>query len=649
MIACKTRLWGRYGAGHAPVTSRTTTTRPSSFTTASHQTGLFGLQGLVRPDDFAALGARAIREIGRLKHRILSTPPGLSTIQDLDAISNEVCIVIDAAELCRNVHPDAQFRAAASNSFAQLSTLIQQLNTDTDMYQRLRDVTVDESLMATFTEEQRRVALLLRAEFERDGIHLDANGRANVISLQNDITRLSSEFQHNITTVREHIRVPQSALKDLPASYMRHCSVQGSSVLVPTDSHVMHAIMKWIPDPAVRKQMYLAGNTSPKQNLHVLDDLIQARHAVATTLGFPTYAHLATSDKMAESPDGVAAFLESIASNLMTKAKSERQLLAQAKRHHEPPNAGSIQQQLRTLFGQTTSSAHDDVESWDVPYYMGMLKARHHHLDSRVISAYFPVDRCIDGLRLICDQLFGVHLTDTAMAPHESWHPDVRKLVVTRHDRPVGVLFLDLYPRPNKYNHFAHFTIRCGKQLPTHYQTPVVALVCNFQQPTADTPPLLTHGEVETLFHEFGHALHSVLSQTEMQHVSGTRGQLDFVETPSHLFEYFAWDPRVVETFARHFDTNEPIPRSMVANLRASKHMFSAMDTQTQCLYSMLDLTLFGTQPLPFTPPTTTQALQTLQNQHTLVPFPTGTHWHTRFGHLVSRLKGEHTNKIILD
>ncbi|RHY89993.1 hypothetical protein DYB35_005369 [Aphanomyces astaci] len=501
---------------------------------------------------------------------------------------NELVLTPTTPSSCR------QFRAAASNSFTQLSTLIQQLNTDTDMYQRLRDVTVDESLMATFTEEQRRVALLLRAEFERDGIHLDANGRANVISLQNDITR----------------SVPQSALKDLPASYMRHCSVQGSSVLVPTDSHVMHAIMKWIPDPAVRKQMYLAGNTSPKQNLH------------------------------------------SIASNLMTKATSERQLLAQAKRHHEPPNAGSIQQQLRTLFGQTTSSAHDDVESWDVPYYMGMLKARHHHLDSRVISAYFPVDRCIDGLRLICDELFGVHLTDTAMAPHESWHPDVRKLVVTRHDRPVGVLFLDLYPRPNKYNHFAHFTIRCGKQLPTHYQTPVVALVCNFQQPTADTPPLLTHGEVETLFHEFGHALHSVLSQTEMQHVSGTRGQLDFVETPSHLFEYFAWDPRVVETFARHFDTNEPIPRSMVANLRASKHMFSAMDTQvgsyddmvvisldsklTQCLYSMLDLTLFGTQPLPFTPPTTTQALQTLQNQHTLVPFPTGTHWHTRFGHLVN-------------
>ncbi|RHY28871.1 hypothetical protein DYB32_005639 [Aphanomyces invadans] len=317
---------------------------------------------------------------------------------------------------------------------------------------------------------------------------------------------------------------------------------------------------------------------------------------------------------MAESPEKVAAFLQSIAANLMTKAQAERHLLATAKLHDEHGRRDAVLNQLRTLFGQTTprpAVATTVVESWDVPYYMGMLKARHHHLDSRVISSYFPVEKCVDGLRLLCNELFGIELKDTPMDEHESWHPDVRKLVVSKASRVLGVLYLDLYPRQSKYNHFAHFTVRCGKQLATHYQTPV------------------------TLFHEFGHALHSVLSQTEMQHVSGTRGQLDFVEMPSHLFEYFAWDPRVVETFAKHYDTNAPIPRTMLDNLRASKHMFSAMDTQTQCLYSMLDLTLFGTQPLPFSPPTTTQALQTLQNQHTLVPFPTGTHWHTRFGHLV--------------
>ncbi|KAF0689112.1 Aste57867_19384 [Aphanomyces stellatus] len=611
-------MWGR-GVRH--ISWMPTLTLPSTRRT---QKGLFGLDGLVQPEDFGRLSADAIAEIGRLKKQIVARPPGLSTIQDLDAISNAVCIVIDAAELCRNVHPDERFRKAATRSFAQLSTLIQELNTDTDMYLRLRDVTDNAVLMAGFTEEQRRVAVLLRNEFERDGIHLNSAGRDHVMELQNRITDLSTQFQHNITTIRDCIEVPRKSLRMFPANYLAHCASSSSSsdvVSVPTDTHVMSAVLKWIPDPTVRRQMYTAGNTCASANLHVLDELIHARHELATTLGFDTYAHLATSDKMVQTPDRVDAFLKSIADNLMTKATAERELLLAAKQQYE----GSF-------FGQTT------LESWDIPYYMGLLKARHHQLDSRVISAYFPVERCVEGLQLLCAELFGVTLTESAMVPHETWHPDVRKLDLTcPAGAHLGVLYLDLYPRAYKYNHFAHFTIRCGKRLEHGaYQTPVAALVCNFQQPTPSTPPLLTHGEVETLFHEFGHALHSVLSQTEFQHVSGTRGQLDFVETPSHLFEYFAWDPRVVETFARHYDTNAPIPRAMLDNLRQSKHMFSAMDAQTQCLYSLLDLTLFGTQPLPFAPPTTTQALATLQSQNTLVPYAAGTFWHTRFGHLVN-------------
>ncbi|CAK4508829.1 unnamed protein product [Aphanomyces euteiches] len=605
-----TKSWG-LAVRHASWLSKL-----SLSSAAEKQKGLFGLAGLIRPQDFGLLSANAKQEVQRLKQQILVSPPSLSTIQDLDAISNAVCVVIDAAELCRNVHPDEQFRSAASRSFSELSTLIQELNTDTAMYARLRDVTDNTALMASFTEEQLRVATLLRAEFERDGIHLNNEGRANIIQLQNRITRLSTDFQHNITTIREYIEVPRSALSMLPPNYLALCADKGASIAVPTDTHVMNAVLKWIQDPKVRQQMYIAGNTCAAANLKVLDDLIQARHELATSLGFPTYAHLATSDKMAQTPTQAHDFLRDIASKLMTKATSERELLINAKRQYE-------------LFSPR------QLESWDVSYYMGMLKARKFQIDSRVISTYFPLDRCLEGLRMICSELFGIEMTETPMEPHESWHSDVRKIVVSAEGQPIGVLYLDLYPRAYKYNHFAHFTIRCGKRLETHYQTPVVALVCNFQQPSASAPHLLTHGEVETLFHEFGHALHSVLSQTEFQHVSGTRGQLDFVETPSHLFEYFAWDPRIVETFARHYETNAPIPRTMLANLRESKHMFSAMDTQMQCLYSLLDLTLFGTQPLPFTPPTTTQALATLQNEHTLVPYPNDTFWHTRFGHLV--------------
>lgn len=234
---------------------------------------------------------------------------------------------------------------------------------------------------------------------------------------------------------------------------------------------------------------------------------------------------------------------------------------------------------------------------WDVPYYMGMLKAQTHEIDSREIAAYFPLERCLEGLHGLCAELFGLQLAPAPLLPGEAWHPDVRKLALTRQEGgdPLGTIYFDLYPRRDKYASAAHFTVRCGKQLArgAGYQTPVVALVCNFSKAAPASPSLLTHAEVETLFHEFGHALHSLLSRTEFQHLAGTRAQLDFVETPSHLFEYFAWDYRFVRTFAKHYATHEPIPREMMAALRRSKNMFAAMDTQVRisCVWMLYDAT----------------------------------------------------------
>ncbi|OQR95881.1 mitochondrial intermediate peptidase [Thraustotheca clavata] len=480
--------------------------------------------------------------------------------------------------------------------------------------------------MASFTEEQQRVGKLLRAEFERDGIHLDKDGRNRIIAYHNDITRLSTQFQRNIHSNNSYIEVPTKKLRMLPESLLSQCYKKwNGTTAIPTSVHMTNSVLKWIRDPEIRKAMYIAGNSSSSANLEVLDQLIATRHALACTLGFETYADFATSDKMIGSPDRVVDFLGNIASKLMKKATMERNLLVQAKTKLEGPSLLSFNNRQVTL------------ESWDVPYYMGMLKAQAFQLDSRVIASYFPLEQCLVGLGMIVSELFGVTFTPVStMEKNETWHPDVRKVLVSKDGVELGVLYLDLYPRAHKYHHAAHFTIRCGKQLENGvYQTPIVALVCNFNPPESNKPSLLTHGEVETLFHEFGHALHSILSRTEFQHLSGTRGQLDFVETPSHLFEYFCWDERVVQCFARHYETQAPIPLEMLSNLKRSKHMFSAMETQTQCLYSLLDLELFRHQPLRFSPPTTTQALKELQNHNTLVPYVEGTHWHARFGHLV--------------
>ncbi|CEG46451.1 mitochondrial intermediate [Plasmopara halstedii] len=580
--------------------------------------GLFQLPNLHAPSDFLTLTHDVKLQCHELRQKLVKSPPGLQTLRTLDDISNAICSVIDAAELCRNVHPNENFRQAASECFTDLSDFIQNLNADTNLYQSLKSVTENTITMNSFTPEQRRMGILLRQEFERDGIHLSRSDRKRAISLQNDITQLSMQFQSTMLSARDYVDVPAKFIRGLPHSITSVCErkwMSPDTLRVPTDTHVMNTILKWVSAPEIRRKMYIAANTCAKDNLLVLDKLREKRHELAQLLGFASYAHFATSDRMITSLEDVKNFIDGIAKQLMSKAKAERQLLLNAKRKHE---------------GQSV----DQLYMWDVPYYTGILKAQMHLIDSRVISAYFPLENCIKGLRLVCSALFDLELKQIPMLnASESWHEDVVKLALIGKGEILGYIYFDLYPRANKYNHAAHFTIRCGKRLSeTSYQKPIVALVCNFSK---DSPSLLTHAEVETLFHEFGHAMHSLLSHSEFQHLSGTRAMLDFVETPSHLFEYFAWDYQVVSEFARHHETDAPLPAAMMQGLRASKRMFAAMDTQTQCLYSMLDLQLFGEQPLPCTPPTTTQMLQQLQNSSTLVPHVCGTSWHTRFGHLI--------------
>ncbi|RMX69712.1 hypothetical protein DD238_001718 [Peronospora effusa] len=593
----------------------------SASSTSYAKPGLFQLPDLHTPLDFSRLTQDVKLQCHQLRQELAAASPGLQTLRILDDISNVICSVIDAAELCRNVHPNEDFRRAASESFTDLSNFIQNLNADVDLYRSLNTVTKDHISMKIFTPEQKRMGILLRNEFERDGIHLPHADRQRVVSLQNEITQLSMQFQSTMHSAREYVEIPATLMRGMPHSITSVCErkwMSRDTLRVPTDMHVMNTVLKWVGDSETRRKMYVAANSCAKANLPVLDKLRAKRHELAQLLGFPTFAHLATSDRMIGSPEAVEKFIGDIARQLMAKAKMEQQLLLDAKRKNE---------------GRSVTN----VYMWDLPYYMGMLKAQKHQIDSRVISAYFPLDNCLKGLHLLCSALFGLDLKQVPMLnASECWHDDVVKLALIRSGETLGYMYFDLYPRPNKYSHAAHFTIRCGKRLSdTSYQKPIVALVCNFNKPAPDSPSLLTHAEVETLFHEFGHVMHSLLSRTEFQHLSGTRATLDFVETPSHLFEYFAWDYRVVSEFAHHYRTGAPFPPAMMQGLRDSKTMFAAMDTQTQCLYSMLDLQLFKEQPLPCSPNTTTQMMHELQNSSTLVPHVDGTYWHTRFGHLI--------------
>jgi len=596
--------------------------------------GLFSLPGLHVPSDFPRLAQEALTSCDDVRARLPSLT-GTDVLYELDAISNSVCGVIDAAELCRSVHSSAEFREAADVAFATLSGYIQALNTDVDLYQSLRDAP-GQMAPGERTEERDRMARLLRAEFERDGIHLPDCERAAVSAAQNRVTELETAFSSNIITRgRKHFVLPAADIgKIIPPHVLAEFGPEPGSpdhdrlvrdgpgegaAVVSSDSQVVNTILKYCDSPSSRKEAWYHHNTSCPENIDVLEELIRCRHEAATLLGFESYSQRVLDDKMANSPGMVGDFLQNMSRASQKSARTEMAQMLNLKRRVEGATA-------------------DAVEPWDVPFYSGIIKSHTCDFESAELRPYLSTESVLEGVGELCRRLFGISLEEVPMEPGERWCDErhgVRKLELSHETEGlVGTIYLDLYPRPEKYVHSAHFSVQLGltsRDGGTLRQLPIVALVCNFSSPPENGVSLLGHSEVEIFLHEFGHALHSLLSRTSFQHLSGTRAPIDFVEIPSHLFEYFANDVRSLNLFARHHSTGEPVPEELVKKLHRSKAMFQGTEVQTQVLYSKFDQNLFGV-------PTGASPSEIFSSLHhdMGIPHMEGTFWYSRFGHLVS-------------
>lgn len=318
---------------------------------------------------------------------------------------------------------------------------------------------------------------------------------------------------------------------------------------------------------------------------------------------------------MAKSPENVMDFLTQAANALLKPAHTEIQLLIRLKREMaKDPNL-------------------EHIMPWDLHYYSGIAKYQSAKIKGSSISAYFPLGACMDGLDLLFRALFGITLEAQEPAEGELWSSDVQKLgVVHETEGLLGYIYCDFFNRAEKLQQDSHFTIRGGRELDDgSYQLPIVVVVCNFPSPGVSSPPLLSHSMVENLFHEMGHAMHSMLAHTQYQHVTGTRCSTDFAEVPSVLMEYFAWDPRVLMKFACHYKTGQSLPEEFAQRLCQGRTMFGALEMQRQVLYAMIDQIYHSKHPLDGS---TTDILVQVQEKYTLIPHAPETAWQQRFSHL---------------
>ncbi|CAO1307868.1 unnamed protein product [Diamesa hyperborea] len=576
--------------------------RPLKKLQFSKSEGLFCIPELTSHEGFYSLKEKAIFKTDDLINEAISPNRDRKMVQIFDELSDTLCKVADLSEFIRLGHPNGTYSHAAEDACISISGIVEKLNTHRELFQSLRRV-VDSGDSFETTAIDDHVAKLFLFDFEQCGIHLEEKLRQRVVHLNDCILQLGQRFMAGAVNPRA---IPKTVL---PENIRHMFAIDGDRILVS-------GLYADSPNAMAREAAYKLYLYPDAHQEDLLSELIRSRHELATTCGFSTYGHRALKASTAEHPDMVKEFLDIMSEKLRPRAKKDFEIMNKMK--------------------IADGGMDTPLASWDTPYFTSRMKNKCLGMSgsSTEFSPYFSLGGCMEGFNNLMISLFGIRLENVEMGPGESWSDDVYKLCVIDENKNIlGHIYCDFFERTGKPNQDCHFTIQGGKNLANgDYQNPIVVVMLNLSLPRWN-PTLLTPSMVDNLFHEMGHAMHSMLARTEYQHVTGTRCSTDFAEVPSVLMEYFSSDPRILKTFAKHYQTGEPMPEEMLNRLCASKNVMIASETQLQVFYSALDQVYHG-DPTKHTGDTT-ETLKTVQEQYYGLPYVNNTAWQLRFSHLV--------------
>lgn len=441
---------------------------------------------------------------------------------------------------------------------------------------------------AQFNLAQKKVIENALRDFRLSGIDLAPAEQAEYKRISQRLSQLTSQFGNqvlkatqawskHITDVKQLAGLPESAL-GLLNQYAQQKQLDGWRVTLDFPSY--SAVMRHADNRVLREEVYRAyatrasdqANDKAFDNSAIMDEIRQLRHELAVLLGFNNYAERSLATKMVESTDQVIGFLR----DLGRKAK---------------PQAEHELQTLREFAAQQLSIS--DLQPWDVTYAGEKLQQQTLSLSQEQLKPYFPVETTLKGLFTLVETLFGVKAVQTLGV--SVWHDDVRFYqLVDEQNQVIAGFYLDLYARENKRGGAWMDVVNSRWRHPDGpLQAPVAYLVCNFTPPVGDKPACLTHDEVTTLFHEFGHGLHHMLTEMEHLEVSGINGvPWDAVELPSQFMENFCWEREGLDLISAHIDTGEPLPNDLFESLKQSRHFQTAMMLARQLEFSLFDFLL---------------------------------------------------------
>ncbi|QGH61160.1 oligopeptidase A [Serratia proteamaculans] len=586
----------------------------------------------IRPEDIVPAVQSALADCRAAVERVVAQPGPFTwdnLCQPLAESDDRLSRIWSPVGHLNSVKNSPELRAAYEQALPLLSEYGTWVGQHEGLYQAYRSLK-EGTAFAKLTAPQRKSVENALRDFELSGIGLSPEKQRRYGEIVARLSELGSTYSNNvldatmgwsklITSEAELSGLPESALAQAQA--MAQAKEQDGWLLT-LDMPSYLPVLTYGDNRALREEMYRAfatrasdqgPNAGKWDNSEVMAETLALRHELAQLLGFDSYADKSLATKMAENPEQVLGFLSDLAKRARPQAEQElAQLRAFAKQHY----------------------GVDELEAWDITYYGEKQKQHLFSISDEQLRPYFPEQRVVEGLFEVVKRIYGI--TAKERKDVDTWHPEVRFFdLFDANGELRGSFYLDLYARENKRGGaWMDDCVGSLRKANGELQKPVAYLTCNFNRPLGDKPALFTHNEVTTLFHEFGHGLHHMLTQIDTAGVSGISGvPWDAVELPSQFMENWCWEPEALAFISGHYQSGEPLPKEMLDKLLAAKNYQAALFILRQLEFGLFDFRMHA----EYNPSSGAQILPTLAEVKKMVAVVPSPSW-GRFPHAFSHI-----------
>jgi thimet oligopeptidase len=572
----------------------------------------------LRPGHIERATTYVLKSADLILSDILSVPDADRTFDNTLVAIDDIYMIIESVwspgYLMGSTHTNKDIRDEGLASSQTIQKYLTDLSLNEDLYNAV--VTFSKSKEAQqLTRYKKKFLEDTLLDYQRSGFGLPKEKRVQVKEIFNELADLGLAFSKNISDYQDTLFVSAEEIKGLPENYQKERLQKNGTYAIDMSYPSYVPFMDYALSDEARKNLkFKYNNRAVDSNLSVLNDIIRNRRELVEVLGYKSYAEYRTEDRMAKNPSNVWEFENDLKSKLRAKGEMD------------------IAEMLKIKSSRTGTNA-SIINVWEAGFYENLVLKENFNLDPEEVRQYFEFNNVTEGLFTVYQRLFNVRFKK--VEDPSVWHEDV--LMYEVYDGAtkelIGRFYLDMFPRANKYSHAAAFSVTMGKLTEKDYQKPTTALVCNFPKPTKFQPSLLTHDNVETYFHEFGHLVHGVLTQAPLMSYAGTSVARDFVEAPSQMLENWIWQKESLSLFAKHYETGAVIPDELLDKMIAAKNVNSGTKALQQVYYGVLDFTLHDGYN-PDGDKSTTDIVTKLQNEITFYPYQEGTHMEAAFGHL---------------